>query len=92
MIGKAIVNQGLTKGGDKVSNYTNKPAFYRVGNRLINRYEVRDVLIQEPQPFGYPRAIVTYKDGTKVKVAGTRVPMFITWIQDQERPERPFGY
>ena len=66
-----------------------KSAFYRVGNRLINRYEVRDVLIQEPQPFGYPRAVITYKDGTKVKVVGTRVPMFITWIQDIERP---FGY
>jgi hypothetical protein len=63
----------------------NKPAFFKVGNRVINRYEVREVNLREPVPsIGYPRAIVTYKDGSRVMITGSRVPMFVTWILDQE--------
>lgn len=59
-----------------------KPAFYQVGKRVINRYEVREVYVHKP--IGYPRATVTYKDGTTVEVTGTRVPGFLQWILDKE--------
>lgn len=75
---------------------SNKPAFYRVGNRVINRYEVREVRFIEASGACYPQAEVTYKDGTKVKVTGSRVPMFIDWILDKDTScrfeNRPFGY
>lgn len=60
---------------------TNKPAFYKVGNYIINRYEVRQVRLIEPNP--YPAAIVTYKDGSRIKVTGTRVPMFVNWVLEK---------
>jgi hypothetical protein len=57
-----------------------KSAFFKVGKRVINQYEIRDVYIDELGHNAFPIAIITYKDGSKVRVSGCRVIMFQNWL------------
>lgn len=67
--------------------YTNnqKSAFFAVGGRIINRYEVREAQVGHTTT-NRPIAKVTYKDGSTVKISGLRVPMFVAWLLDQPIP------
>jgi len=67
-----------------------KPAFFRIGERIVNRYEVREVQLGAETTTCAPTATVTYKDGSKVKVRGCRVPLFVEWILDKEI--KPFSF
>lgn len=64
-----------------------KQAFYRVGNHIINQYEVRrvELLKGKPCPDGciaIPRATIYFKDGTKITVASTQVSLFVKGLME----------
>lgn len=65
--------------------HNNKSVFFSVGGRVINRYEVREAQVGHTTN-NRPIAKVTYKDGSTVKVTGSRVPGFIAWLLDQPIP------
>lgn len=57
-----------------------KKAFHRVGNHIINQYEVRRVEILKGAscPEGceaIPKAAIHFKDGSKITVTSKHIPM-----------------
>ena len=63
----------------------NKKVFHRLGNHIINQYEIRRVELLKPRtcPEGcmpIPKARIIFKDGTKLEVRCKRVPAFIEYL------------
>ena len=62
-----------------------KKVFHRLGNHVINQYEIRRVELLPPKrcPEGcvaIPKVRVWFKDGTKLEVTSERVPTFIEYL------------
>lgn len=62
-----------------------KKAFYRIGNHIVNQYEVRRVELLKPKacPDGcipIPKATIHFKDGSKIHVTSMKVPSFIEFL------------
>lgn len=58
-----------------------KQVFKRVGNLVVNQYEVREVRLCNPR-YCYPKVQITYKDGTKATASGSNVPSFVKWLEN----------
>jgi hypothetical protein len=62
-----------------------KKAFHRIGNHIVNQYEVRRVELHKPKacPDGCvatPKATIHFKDGSCIQVTSVRVPAFIEFL------------
>ena len=63
-----------------------KCVYFKVGRRVINQYEIRDVY-NHPRSVGRPlKATVTYKDGSQVDITGPEVICFNAWLLDKPIP------
>jgi hypothetical protein len=60
-----------------------KSVFYRVGNHIVNQYEVRSVEVLKPTAGKLPKVLVTYKNGDSTVIVSKGVPKFIAWINGQ---------
>lgn len=62
-----------------------KKVFHRIGNHIINQYEIRRVELLAPRKcpedcMPIPKARIWFKDGTKLEVRCKRVPAFIEYL------------
>jgi hypothetical protein len=62
-----------------------KKVFHRVGNHIINQYEVRRVELLSGKVClegceAIPKARIWFKDGTKIEVTSKHVPTFIQYL------------
>ena len=62
-----------------------KKVFHRIGNHIVNQYEVRRVELLRPRAcsegcVAIPKARIWFKDGTKLEVTCKRVPTFIEYL------------
>lgn len=64
-----------------------KKAFHRVGNHIVNQYEVRRVEILKgascPEGCGaIPKATIYFKDGSKITVTSKHIPTLIVRLME----------
>ena len=57
--------------------------FLTIGTHLINRDEVKEVYLETEQETGVPIAIITYKDGQRIKIRGESVPTLEQWLTNK---------